>query len=117
VRLEDGSAQERARAFLFPVADEERVVRAMDQLLAGMRWQAPAAALAVSLAQIQDAVAEQQTLFPLEEERAKLREVERYLAARFGPSFMAGRLRKAVMAQPGAPLPEWRVSWRNGEEA
>jgi len=118
VRFEDGSIQERARAFLFPVADEERVVRAMDQLLDGMSWQAAATALAVSLAQIQDAVAEQLTLFPLEDERAtKLREVERYLAARFGPSFKAGRLRQAVMAQPGAPLPEWRVSWRNGDEA
>ena len=118
VRFEDGDTQERTRAFLFPVADEERVMRAMDQLLAGVSWQAAATALAVSLAQIQDAVAEQLTLFPLEDERnAKLREVERYLAARFGPSFTAGRLRKAVMAQPGAPLPEWRVSWRDGEEA
>ena len=114
VRFEDGSTQERARAFLFPVADEERVVRATDQLLAGMSWQAAATALAVSLAQIQDAVAEQLTLFSLQDERAtKLQEVERYLAARFGPSFKAGRLRQAVMALPGAPLPEWRVSWRN----
>ena len=118
VRFEDGSTQERARAFLFPVADEERVVRAMDQLLAGMSWQAAATALAVSLAQIQDAVAEQLTLFPLTDERtAKLQEVERYLMARFGPSFKAGRLRQAVMAQPGAPLPEWRVSWRNRDDA
>ena len=72
----------------------------------------------MSLAQIQDAVAEQLTLFPLEDERAaNLQEVERYLAARFGPSFKAGRLRQAVMAQPGAPLPEWRVSWRNRDKA
>jgi nucleotidyltransferase/DNA polymerase involved in DNA repair len=118
VRFEDGNTQERARAFLFPVADEERVVRAMDQLLAGMSWQTAATALAVSLAQIQDAVAEQLTLFPLEDDRAaKVQEVERYLAARFGPSFKAGRLRHAVMAQPGAPLPEWRVSWRNRDKA
>lgn len=118
VRFEDGSIQERARAFLFPVADEKRVVRAMDQLLAGMSWQAAVTALAVSLAQIQDAVAEQLTLFPLEDERAaNLQEVERYLAARFGPSFKAGRLRQAVMTQPGAPLPEWRVSWRNRDKA
>jgi hypothetical protein len=89
----------------------------MDQLLAGMSWQAAATAMAVSLAQIQDAVAEQLTLFPLQDERAaKLQEVERYLAARFGPSFVSGRLRQAEMAQPGAPLPEWRVSWRNMEK-
>ena len=118
VHFEDGSTQERARAFLFPVADEERVVRAMDQLLAGMSWQAAATALAVSLAEIQDAVAEQLTLLPLENEPAtKLREVERYLATRFGTSFSAGRLRQAAMTQPGAPLPEWRVSWRQGGEA
>jgi hypothetical protein len=118
VCFEDGDTQERARAFLFPVANEERVVRAMDQLLAGMSWQAAATALVVSLAQIQDVVAEQLTLFPLEDERAaKLREVERYLAARFGPSFKVGRLRQAMIAQPGAPLPEWRISWRNGDEA
>ena len=117
VRFEDGSAQERARAFLFPVADEERVVRAMDQLLAGMNWQAAATAVAVSLAQIQDAIGEQLTLFPIQDERAeKLQEVERYLAARFGPSFVAGRLRQAEMAQPGAPLPEWRIGWRNRDE-
>jgi nucleotidyltransferase/DNA polymerase involved in DNA repair len=118
VRFEDGRSQERARVFLFPVADEERVVRAMDQLLAGMKWQAAATAMAVSLAQIQDAIAEQLTLFPLQDQRAtKLREVERYLAARFGPTFVAGRLRQAEMAQPGAPLPEWRVSWRNREKS
>jgi len=118
MHFEDSSTQERARAFLFPVADEERVVRAMDQLLAGMSWQAAVTALTVSLAQIQDAVAEQLTLFPLEDERAtKVQEVERYLAVRFGPSFKAGRLRQAVMAQPGAPLPEWRVSWRNRDKA
>jgi protein ImuB len=116
VRFADGSAQERERAFLLPVADEERVVAALDGLLAGMRWPAAAAALAVSLAQIQEAVPEQLTLFPLEDDRdARLREVERYLAARFGPSGQAGRLRQAVLAQPGAPLPEWRVGWREAE--
>jgi hypothetical protein len=50
-------------------------------------------------------------LFPLADERAgKLREVQRYLAARFG----ANSLRRAVMAQPGAPLAEWRVGWLDG---
>jgi nucleotidyltransferase/DNA polymerase involved in DNA repair len=123
-QFEDGSAQERERTFLLPVAQEERVVQALEQLLrstaseavAGLRWPAGATALAVTLAQIQDAVAEQLTLFPLRDERQeKLRQVERYLAARFG----ANCLRRAVMdpwldrqdRQPGAPLPEWRVSW------
>ena len=78
--------------------------------------------LSVTLSQIQDAVAQQLTLFPLtdgafeDEKKEKLREVERYLAARFGASpFGNGRLRRAVMAQPGAPLPEWRVSWQAGD--
>jgi nucleotidyltransferase/DNA polymerase involved in DNA repair len=70
-------------------------------------------ALSVALEQIQDIVAEQLTLFPLEDEReGKLREVQRYLAARFG----ANHLRRAVLAQPAAPLPEWRVDWRTGDE-
>ena len=65
------------------------------------------------LGQIQDTVAEQLTLFPLEDEReGKLREVQRYLVARFG----ANHLRRAVLAQPAAPLPEWRVDWRTGDE-
>jgi len=107
VRFEDGSIQAGERAFLLPVAEEGRVRRALEQLLIGMSWPAAAAGLAVTLAQIQDAVAEQLTLFPLEEGNGKLREVPRYLAARFG----AGCLRRPVLAQPGAPLPEWRVGW------
>jgi nucleotidyltransferase/DNA polymerase involved in DNA repair len=113
VCFNDGSAQEGTRTFLFPTAEEERVMRTLGQLLDGMRWQAGASALAVALEQIQDAVTEQLTLFPLEDDRAdKLREVQRYLAARFG----ANRLRRAVMAQPDAPLPEWRAGWRSGDE-
>jgi hypothetical protein len=38
--------------------------------------------------------------------------VQRYLAARFG----VDRLRRVVLAQPGAPLPEWRVNWSGNEE-
>jgi hypothetical protein len=69
-------------------------------------------ALTVTLEQIQDAVVEQLALFPAAGEREqKLRQVERYLAARFG----AGRLRRAILAQPGAPLPEWRVGWLEEE--
>jgi hypothetical protein len=88
-----------------------------------MEWPAAATGLAVSLAQIQDAVAEQLTLFPLDgdalagERQQKLQEVERYLATRFGaPAFKSGRLRRPVLDQPGAPLPEWRVAWRAGDE-
>lgn len=114
VRFDGGSTQERARAFLFPTAGEDLVVRALEQLLAAIHWPAPAVALAVTLEQIQDAVAEQMALFPLPDRRQdKLREVERYLAARFGVS----RLRRAVLAQPGAPLPEWRAGWQGGDEA
>jgi nucleotidyltransferase/DNA polymerase involved in DNA repair len=108
VDFDDGNSQERARTFLFPTADMTQVIRASGQLLDGMRWRARAIALAVALEQIQDMVAEQLTLFPVEDERKqKLHEVQRYLMARFG----ANRLQRIVIAQPGAPLPEWRVSW------
>jgi len=113
VQFDDGSAQERERTFLLPVASEDRVVGALGQLLDGMRWRSGAAALAVTLAQIQDAVAEQLALFPLgggaegNPHEAQMAHCRRYLAARFG----ASRLRRAVLAQPGAPLPEWRVGW------
>ena len=108
VRFDDDGAQNRERNFLLPVSEEGRVVRTMKQLLDGMRWQAAASALEVELGQIQDVVPEQLTLFPLEDEReGKLREVQRYLSARFG----ANHLRRAVMAQLGAPLPEWRTGW------
>jgi nucleotidyltransferase/DNA polymerase involved in DNA repair len=108
VQFGDGSIQEQERVFLFPVAEEERVVRALGQLLDGLRWPSGAVGLAVTLTQIQDAVAEQLALFPLEDGRdGKLREVQRYLAARFG----ASHLRRAAIVQPGAPLAEWRAGW------
>jgi hypothetical protein len=131
VHLDDGCTQERERAFLFPVAEEERIMRTMSQLLDGIDWRAaPAAwprtgvtALAVSLAQIQDAIAEQLTLFPLDDQTLeasslrKLQEVERYLTTRFGTSvFGDRRLRRAALTQPGAPLPEWRIGWQTGDE-
>lgn len=124
VRFDDDTAQERERAFLFPVSEEDRVVRAMSQLLDGLRWQAAATGLSVTLAQIQDAAAEQLSLFPLQDPRQeKLREVERYLASRFGAPLSttsapgsSGRLRRPVLVQPGAPLPEWRVGWRSVDE-
>jgi protein ImuB len=112
VRYEDGGAEERARAFLLATADEPVVVRALEQLALKMSWPAPATALSVTLEQIEDVVIEQLTFFPAEDERARarrrrLREVERYLATRFG----ANCLRRAALVQPGAPLPEWRVGW------
>jgi hypothetical protein len=113
VGLNDGSIQETTRTFLFPTANEAHLMRILGQLLDGMRWRAPAIALTVTLEQIQDAVVEQLTLFSAESKREqKLREVQRYLIARFG----ADRLRRVVLAQPGAPLPEWRVAWLNEEE-
>jgi nucleotidyltransferase/DNA polymerase involved in DNA repair len=113
VEFDDGTRQEQTRTFLFPLADQDRVVRTLAGLLDGMRWSAAAAGLSVVLEQIQDVVAEQLTLFPLEDERqTKLREVQRYLAARFGSNC----LRRAVLAQPGAPLPEWRVGWLDEAE-
>ncbi len=109
VRFDDGSVRERSRAFLLPTANEDRVVQAIEQLLASMDGLAPVAALAVTLEQIQEAVAEQRALFPLsDEQRERLREVERYLVARLG----ANRLRRAMLTQPGAPLPEWRIGWQ-----
>ncbi len=113
VQLDDGTRQEQTRTFLFPLAEEDRVVRALSGLLDGMPWSAAAVGLSVILEQIQDVVAEQLALFPPEDERqAKLREVQRYLAARFGSNC----LRRAVLAQPGAPLPEWRVGWLDEAE-
>jgi nucleotidyltransferase/DNA polymerase involved in DNA repair len=114
VEFDDGSAQEKTRTFLSPLAEEGRIARALGQLLDGLHWRAAAVALAVTLGQIEDAVAEQLTLFPLEDEcEGKLQEVKRYLAARFGaPTDEGHHLQRAVMAQPGAPLPEWRISWR-----
>ena len=108
VHFADHTVQERERSFLIPTAEEGKVISALRQLLGDMQWPAGAQALKVVLEQIQDAVAEQLSLFPAENERErKLREVQKYLAARFG----ANRLRRAVLPQPGAPLPEWRVGW------
>lgn len=112
VRFDDDSVQERTRTFLFPTANQAQVMRALGQLADGMRWTGSATGLKVTLEQIQDAVAEQLTFFPIEDKREqKLREVQRYLVSRFGEN----RLRRAVLAQPGAPLPEWRVGWLSEE--
>jgi protein ImuB len=111
VGFEDGGVQEKVRTFLFPSANEGLMIRTLGQLLDGLHWAAGVVTLAVALEQIQDAVVEQLSLFPQDEREGKLREVERYLAARFG----ANRLRRTVLAQPGAPLPEWRTGWLSEE--
>jgi nucleotidyltransferase/DNA polymerase involved in DNA repair len=111
--FENGDTQEKERAFLLPTSDDGRVLQALEGLLDGMRWQAGAAALSVALEQIQDTVPEQLTLFPLrDEQEGKLQEAQRYLVTRFG----ANHLRRAVLTQPGAPLPEWRASWQVEDE-
>jgi hypothetical protein len=110
---DDGNTWERTRTFLFPTADEALVMRALGQLLDNVSWQAAVITLAVALEQIQDIMMEQLALFPFENERErKLWKAQRYLVARFGTS----RLQRTVIAQPGAPLPEWRVGWLLEEE-
>ncbi len=112
VRFADGSAQQRERTFLYPTADQTRVLAALQQFLVAMHWPAGATALEVVLERIQDVVAEQLPLFAAHTERErKLHEAKQYIAARFG----AGRLRRAVLTQPAAPLPEWRVGWLEAE--
>jgi nucleotidyltransferase/DNA polymerase involved in DNA repair len=112
VGFDDGSSQERTRTFLFPTANEALITRALGQLLDKMHWPSGATQLTISLEHIQDAVAEQLTFFPTEDPRVqKLHQVQQYLAARFG----ANRLRRAILTQTGAPLPEWRVSWLSEE--
>jgi DNA polymerase-4 len=114
VRFVDDSAQERERTLLFPTADEERTVLVLGQLVDGMQWHMGATALQVTLERIQDSLAEQLTLFPMQTEKElKLLEVQSYLQARFG----ANRLRRAILAHPTAPLPEWRANWLEVENS
>jgi nucleotidyltransferase/DNA polymerase involved in DNA repair len=112
VRFDDGSAEEKIRTFVVPVSDSAQINRALGNLLDTMRWPAGAISVSVTLKQIQEAVMEQLTFLPSEDERAsKIRQVQRYLTARFG----ASRLWRATLVSPGAPLPEWRVAWRQEE--
>ncbi len=123
--FDGGGAREGERTFLLPVADEGRVMLALERLL-GRLTQSPGmdqargiVALSVDIGQIQDAMPEQLALFPLGDEgkQDKLREVERYLVTRFGGLPDGGcRLRRPVLSHPGAPLPEWRVSWQGGDQ-
>jgi DNA polymerase-4 len=108
VRFADHTTQEQERSLLFPTAAEARVMLILKQLLDLMHWSAEAEALEVTLEHIQDAVVEQLSLFPAENERErKLQEVQQALEARLG----ARRLLRAMLTHPGAPLPEWRVGW------
>jgi nucleotidyltransferase/DNA polymerase involved in DNA repair len=127
VQFDDGRAEERTRTFLFPTAEHQRVERALVDLLASssMNWSlAPSSrrspallgdagssgvvSLSVSLEQIQETVMEQLTFLGEREGTPDgVVAAQRYLSTRFG----ASRLWRAALAQPGAPLPEWRVSW------
>jgi hypothetical protein len=118
------------------VADEGRIVRAFEALLDQVvrsgttkvatteesvvtRNVLGVTGLTVVLADIQDVVPQQMRLFPLDDKaheqqgEQRLHEVQRYLTRRFGVS-AGDHLRRAVLAQPGAPLPEWRVAWQGG---
>jgi len=104
----DRTTQERERILLFPTATEARINLTLEQLLNEMRWQEGAEAMEVNLRHIQDTATEQISLFAAENERErKLQEVQQALKTRFG----AHRLWRTTLAQPGAPLPEWRVGW------
>ena len=117
VHFADDSAQERERMLLFPTADEERTLSVLGQLLDALQLGTPypllggrmgATCLQVTLERIQDSVVEQLALFPAQTEKERqLRQVQSYLTARFG----ANRLRRAILACPAAPLPEWRTNW------
>lgn len=110
----DSDAQEREHSFLFPTADEKRTALILAQLLGQMHWRTGATGLEVTLEGIQDAVVGQLALIPSQtEQEQKLHDLQRHLAARFG----ASRLRRAVLSQPRAPLPEWRVGYLAGEGA
>jgi len=108
IHFADDHAQERERVLLFPTADEGRTLLVLGQLANEMQWRMGATALQVALERIQDSQVEQLTLFPAQTEKArKLHQVQSYLQARFG----ANRLRRAILAYPAAPLPEWRTNW------
>ena len=113
VHFDGGNTGEQERAFLTPIVAEERVVRALDDLLGRLHWHSGAVGLEVVLADIQDTVIEQLSLFPTDEKgEENIEAVRRYLVARFGPG---SRLRRPVLAHPGAPLAEWRVGWLDDE--
>ncbi len=110
LQLADDSRQEREQRLLFPSAAQEKILLLFRQMLIQMRWTAGVTAMQLSLERIQDAAPEQLSLFPTESEKErKLQQMQSYIAARFG----ADRLRRAVLAQPAAPLSEWRSTWNS----
>ena len=112
VHMDDGSAQEQTRFFYVPTAQETPVERALEDLLDRMRWPAGATALSISLGEIQEAAIGQLALFEMSETKThSWQKVQHYLASRFG----AGRLWRAALIRPGAPLAEWRVDWEREE--
>jgi DNA polymerase-4 len=103
--------QDRLHTFVSPTADESRFVLTLQKLLGQMQWQNDLTALEVLFENLQDVTADQLSLFSADTERErKLQQVQRNLVTRFG----SDRLRRAILAQPGAPLPEWRVGWLTG---
>jgi nucleotidyltransferase/DNA polymerase involved in DNA repair len=110
MRFDNGQAVIRTRAFAVPTSNTSRLSGALEQLAIQDAWPAPAIELEVALEGLQDAAGqmEQLSFLPSKDGRAdKLRQVQRYLAARFG----ANCLRRAILSQPNAPLAEWRVGW------
>jgi len=112
VHMDDYNAQEQTRFFYVPTAQDALVERALQDLLDRMRWRAGATTLSISLGEIQEAAFGQLTLFETSETNAhSWQKVQHYLASRFG----AGRLWRAALIRPGAPLAEWRVDWEREE--
>jgi len=109
--FDDETTAERTRDFLFPVADQGLIERALQDLLDDMQGMASITDVSVVLEQIQDAVLEQLSLFLDPDERArKLHQIQSYLTARFG----ASRLWQAALVHPNAPLAEWRIGdWQS----
>jgi nucleotidyltransferase/DNA polymerase involved in DNA repair len=111
IGLDNGNTVERKRDFIFAVADQGLMERALQDLLDDMQITARVAEVSVTLEQIQDAVLQQLSLFPdPDTHRRKLQQIQSYLAARFG----ASRLWQATLIHPDAPLAEWRIAnWQN----
>jgi protein ImuB len=129
VECEDGAREawdgrprvaRQARVFVTPVTDEARLLEALEQLVPETRQVCGAigvSALEIALEELQDATgahtlgAMEQLSFlptgPAEAGEDELRQVQRYLAARFGASC----LRRAIVQHPRAPQAEWRVGW------
>ena len=108
----DAHDEEQKHVFLFPTAREERIMAIVENLLQRVQWRTGITGIKITFDKIRDMTANQLRLFPVEDDREiRLRQVQQQLAARFGSQC----LRKAIMVQPLAPLPEWRIAWETGE--